>query len=1200
MASGRRTNAAAEGDGHLHVEELKREAALSSTYQRGTNLANNGAVHAMVVYESSQLAQMAAWVHGSDGYYRVAVLLNTALGKVISHTCECEAHANYEGMCKHTIALALTYLASRTEVGRKEVPYPESFSLVDSPPLQPPSIPYYISRPPKTRKAAAARYARSVAPQKKPAPKTSPQISNLINTYADQALDDTRRLARSTQPALEASEIPVDLQCIVTSANVAWRYSWSNDTWALGLKVVRGKVSYVVKSLSDLVDAWHEGATFTYGKSLSFCHRPESFTPRANQLLELLSGVVEAQQSLYAAQENRSYSYSSYDYQRRMSAKTLPLSTAQLFEVLRIEVGQKVTVEMQSPGRSGYSVTERRVATVMEGNPSPSVQLEQGEDVWRLTVKPDRLLAIGDERGLAIVDLKELYLCSSEFSHDLGVFFSTLLPMRDPLSIRDTDMPAFCAAVLPALRTHVELDAPDDVEGYLPPAAEISFHIGLNEGAISCHAVVSYGEQSLGLYDDVYEQQPVRDVEHEMLAQRLLAAFFPNGDHDTPNYGSPYAGGSRRGEVRRRWGYYQTYVDPWFDKDDDASYYLLFSEGLEALSQLGEVYLDERLRHVTVRQAPSVEVSASVHGGLLDLSVSSDDLEPAELMAYLASYRRRQRFVRLTNGDIVRLDGSIAAVEGLADGLGVDAAQLVEGIDDLPANRTLFVDAMLKRGEGVAFSRNDAFRQIVRDFETVADADYEVPATIRAKLRPYQREGFRWLCTLGGVGFGGILADDMGLGKTLQAIAYLAHARDQRGAAGEEGALPSLVVCPASLVYNWAAELERFCPSMDVVVVAGPKRSRTSAIAAAVDTDVLITSYDLMKRDVEAYERERFHAVILDEAHYIKNANTIVARAAKRLPAEFRLALTGTPIENRLSELWSIFDFLMPGVLGSHDSFAKRFSTPIGSGDQGAAERLRKLVSPFVLRRLKRDVLHDLPEKNESVVSSSLEGEQGKLYRAHAQRLRMQVEKQLPEEFAGMRLQILAELTKLRQICCDPALAFDDYRGGSAKLDTCMELVASALDGGHQLLLFSQFTSMLDLIAARLDAEKVGYFTLTGATSKEQRQRLVARFQAGERPVFLISLKAGGVGLNLTAADIVIHYDPWWNVAAEDQATDRTHRIGQMREVSVFKLIAKDTIEEKIVQMQEAKRALADAVIGGEGISSTSLTRDDLLALLEA
>jgi SNF2 family DNA or RNA helicase len=434
----------------------------------------------------------------------------------------------------------------------------------------------------------------------------------------------------------------------------------------------------------------------------------------------------------------------------------------------------------------------------------------------------------------------------------------------------------------------------------------------------------------------------------------------------------------------------------------------------------------------------------------------------------------------------------------------------------------------------------------------------------------------------------------MGLGKTLELISYLAFQKSE----GEER--PSLVVCPASLVYNWRSEANRFAPSLDVVCLTGTKTERRKAIQEAGEHDLLVTSYDLLRRDVEELCQVRFSCVALDEAQYVKNAQTLAAKAARTLTSDVRFALTGTPIENRLLELWSIFDFLMPSMLGSAQAFTKRFANPINGGSTEAAANLRALVSPFILRRNKRDVLKDLPDKNETIVYASMEGEQDKLYRASAERLILSLQNQLPEEFAVSRIKVLAELTKLRQICCDPHLIYENYKGHSAKLDTCMELIRQAIEGGHKMLVFSQFTSMLELIEARLKKEKVGWLKLTGATSKEERVRLVDTFQTGETPVFLISLKAGGTGLNLTAADVVIHYDPWWNVAAENQATDRTHRIGQTREVSVFKIIAKDTIEENIQKMQEAKRDLAESVLGGEATSSSAISREDLLALLDA
>lgn len=483
----------------------------------------------------------------------------------------------------------------------------------------------------------------------------------------------------------------------------------------------------------------------------------------------------------------------------------------------------------------------------------------------------------------------------------------------------------------------------------------------------------------------------------------------------------------------------------------------------------------------------------------------------------------------------------------------------------------------------------------MRDFESYGDADIDVPAGLEATLRGYQEDGFRWLGTLERLGFGGILADDMGLGKTLQVIAHvLAQKETGRGGC-------TLVVCPASLVYNWMSEISRFAPGLAAVAVLGTKAARRVLIGGHEGADILVTSYDLLRRDVEEYAPLHLSRVVLDEAQYIKNPKAQVTRAVKCLDADVRLALTGTPIENRLAELWSIFDFLMPGYLGTREEFAKRYEGPVEAGEHDGRRLLRCAIGPFVLRRLKSEVLADLPEKTESVVYSQMSPRQRKLYLATQDRLALQVQHMDKGGPRGPeRLKVLAELTRLRQICCDPRLCLDGYEGGSAKLETCLELVSQARDAGHRVLVFSQFASMLDLIGQRLSAAHVTWFQLTGRTSKEARERLVRRFQAGEADVFLVSLKAGGVGLNLTAADVVIHYDPWWNVAAQDQATDRAYRIGQRRDVSVMRLVVEGTVEEKIVRMQEAKRDLAASVLDGEEVRSLLLTRDDLLALLGA
>ena len=453
---------------------------------------------------------------------------------------------------------------------------------------------------------------------------------------------------------------------------------------------------------------------------------------------------------------------------------------------------------------------------------------------------------------------------------------------------------------------------------------------------------------------------------------------------------------------------------------------------------------------------------------------------------------------------------------------------------------------------------------------------------------------WRWLRTLAGCGFGGILADEMGLGKTLQIIAVLL-AEKQEGSIGT-----SLIICPASLVYNWAEEFHRFAPELTVCPVEGNQPERSEIIERSGKWDVLISSYDHLKRDVQTYEGKVFLYEVLDEAQFIKNQSTASAKAVKVIRAKHRFALTGTPIENRLSELWSIFDFLMPGFLYRYETFRKEMEKPIAKeGSEEASLRLKRMVSPFILRRLKTEVLKDLPEKVEESHIVRFGEEQQKLYDAQVLRMKNLLEKENEESFRKSKIQILAELTRIRQICCDPALLFENYDGGSAKMEACMDLVRSAMEGEHRILLFSQFTSMLDLLKERLGQEKIPYYEITGATPKKERLHLVSEFNNGDVPLFLISLRAGGTGLNLTGADIVIHYDPWWNAAAQNQATDRAHRIGQQKPVTVFKLIAKDSIEEKIQQLQEKKLNLADEIIGGEQVSFSSLTREDLLEMIQ-
>ncbi len=408
-----------------------------------------------------------------------------------------------------------------------------------------------------------------------------------------------------------------------------------------------------------------------------------------------------------------------------------------------------------------------------------------------------------------------------------------------------------------------------------------------------------------------------------------------------------------------------------------------------------------------------------------------------------------------------------------------------------------------------------------------------------------------------------------------------------------------MIVCPASLVYNWENEIHRFAPGLSVVSVVGTATAREMLVESSSSEDVLLTSYDLLKRDVEKYQKYSFTYMILDEAQNIKNHLTQAAKTVKQISSRRRFALTGTPIENSLSELWSIFDYLMPGILNSYKKFKNHYEQPIVcSQDEQAAVRLRRMIRPFILRRLKSEVLKELPDKLEKVVYSRMEEEQQKIYDANAQQLLDSLKNQSQEEFKTGKLEILAGLVRLRQICCDPGLVYENYSKKAAKVETCMEIIRNARAAKSQVLLFSQFTRVLEVIQEHLEQEKIGYYLLTGSTSKEKRAKMVEDFNQDKTPVFLISLKAGGTGLNLTAASIVIHFDPWWNVAAQNQATDRAHRIGQKQVVTVYKLIMKDTLEEKILRLQERKAQLSDDIISEGSLRDVLATKEEFMEIL--
>ncbi len=615
-----------------------------------------------------------------------------------------------------------------------------------------------------------------------------------------------------------------------------------------------------------------------------------------------------------------------------------------------------------------------------------------------------------------------------------------------------------------------------------------------------------------------------------------------------------------------------------------------WTEGLATLPEAWERFVPSDLTDVTVRETPvtpQMRVSSGVDWLSLDMTFSAGGVAVSadELRACLEHGRH---LVKLA-------DGSYAPVKG--EEVGQVLERMAEILASSGSHQKLPLSQAGRVQDLLRIVSNHKVAPTAKGlFEKLADAGrvepVAKPRTLKATLRPYQKEGFSWLVFLHNLNTGGILADDMGLGKTLQAISLLLWLKSQNKDA------ISLVVAPTSVVPNWEREINKFAPNLKVTVWHGPDRQKMADDVGKAD--VVITSYALLRRDEEFLQTLKLDYAILDEAQHIKNPLSATARAAKRLQSKRRLAMTGTPIENRLSEIWSIFDFVSPGLLGDLKTFEEKFSRPIERGDTDTAMRLRATIHPFVMRRTKQEVAKDLPEKIEQEIIVPLADEQAKLYKQILAEVRKSVLSEIEKQgVSKAQIQILAALTRLRQAACDPRLLklsgnWEEEESG--KLSALREIVSNALEGGHRVLVFSQFVEMLKLIRAMLDEKKVDYEYLDGST--KDRQERVDRFNQDETcPVFLVSLKAGGTGLNLTGADTVVHFDPWWNPAVEDQATDRAHRIGQTKIVNVYRLIARETVEEKILQLSAKKRELVSHVLVSEGGPMKGLTREDVVEL---
>jgi superfamily II DNA or RNA helicase len=613
-----------------------------------------------------------------------------------------------------------------------------------------------------------------------------------------------------------------------------------------------------------------------------------------------------------------------------------------------------------------------------------------------------------------------------------------------------------------------------------------------------------------------------------------------------------------------------------------------FATELPALQKIWKISLGGRFQQVTreiERAAPRLEITGSGEDWF-DFSFSlesarGDRFSAAEVQRML---QMGQNFTRLKDGSMAIFDS--ADLEEFQAALrDCEPGQPHPGTYRIQKNQAAYLESVFEELRGATIHRNAEWENWTRSQRQVVPFELEKFGSLEGILRPYQKEGVSWLRFLSRNGLGGILADEMGLGKTVQALAFL------RPLGGT-----SLVVCPSSLLFNWSREAEKFVPELKVLRVEGV--ARNELFPKISDSDLVLTSYPLLRRDIDRYRRFEFAAIFLDEATHIKNPDTQNAQAAMALRGRHRFVLTGTPVENSVRDLWSIAEFVLPGYLGGRGDFRERYELPIARGSQPERDRLAKRLRPIMLRRLKQEVAQDLPDKIEQVSFCDLSTDQAELYR----KLREEGRRKLAElsdakDRGRARIAALTALLRLRQVCCDLRLLGVEPECPSGKIELLWELLEESIDGGHRVLVFSQFVAMLKLISAQLEEQGTPYCYLDGGT--KDREKVVDQFQqSAEIPVFLVSLKAGGVGLNLSAADTVIHFDPWWNPAVEAQATDRSHRIGQSRVVTAYKLICRNTVEEKILNLQRKKREVIDAMVESEEPLTTSLSTAELSELL--
>lgn len=916
---------------------------------------------------------------------------------------------------------------------------------------------------------------------------------------------------------------------------------------------------YKLKDLLKFYECMIQKEKYKYGKDLEFIHDLKNFNPNSQEIVKF---VVKRMNEYDEYSKLGSYYFNVSNRYKGI----IRLSYGALDDFFNIYSKESVIIEGAYPNNTSG------IITFVDEDPKFEIEIQEVEDGIEISQFNDDYYMFNGQDYLYILFKDKLHRCSNDFKENIYPLLKELKSKNEnTIFIPSNDCASFCEYVVPRIKKVGLLSISDSIlNKYKPEELDIKTYLDIDENLdVICDVRFCYGNIEINPFDGTSNIKCNRNVLKEKKANKIFRdnKFIIDSDKK------------------------RIYLN------NENDIYNFLTDGINLFNLNFNVYITDRLKKRQIMKPKTFAIGVKVDNELLNLDISKLNFSNEELKGIFKSYTQKKKYYRLKAGDFISLESEeIDTLVNLAKTLNISDFSKSE--IQVPKFRALYLDKLASDNK-LIINKDKSFEKLISDITNSSNLNFKLPDNFNGNLREYQKVGFNWLKVLDKYNFGGILADEMGLGKTIQLIALLLDEKNNNVTSKRS---TSIVVCPSSLYLNWKKEINKFAPTLDVIVINGNAEERKAKINELNKYDVAITSYDMLKRDIENYIDFQFRYIIADEAQYIKNSNTKNSKSLKKLNGITKFALTGTPIENSLSELWSIFDFCMKGYLYSYPKFKDNYEIPIvKDDDKNAFKKLEFQVKPFILRRIKKDVLKELPLKTETVLYSSMEKEQRKIYEAYLLKAKDEMKNLLDNSnFEKNKLQILSLITRLRQICCHPSLFLSNYTGTSSKMIQCLDILNNAILSGHKVLLFSQFTSMLDILKKELDESSIPYMELTGKTKSDKRLEMVNKFNTeNDVKVFLISLKAGGTGLNLIGADIVIHFDPWWNISVQNQATDRAHRIGQKKSVQVFKLITENTIEEKIEKLQERKINLSNNIVKTGENFINKMSKEDIMHLFD-